>query len=54
MSKSVNPKFVNVSGKTYKIVTVSSAQKWGQADFDNGADYLTTFKGERVAVLKPV
>lgn len=49
----VSPTVVTVGKKDYQIVTVSKPQPWGSAsqDVDGGLD---TFRGERLAVLKPL
>lgn len=56
------PSTVTVKGKTYKIVNVSRPQAAGQGDWfesgwrnTRGSDQtIETFRGERVAVLKPI
>ncbi len=51
---SVSPKTVTVGSKTYRIVKVSRPQNGGRADWLDSDQAIDTFKGERVAVLKPV
>ena len=53
-SKNVSPRFVSVGNKTYRVATVSNAQKSGTGDWLAGVDSIDTFKGERIAVLKPI
>ena len=52
-SRKVTPRTVKVNGKNYKIATVTAPQSWGRTDQDVGSDLIETFRGERLAVLKP-
>ncbi len=51
----VYPQFVTVGNKQYQIKTVSAPQKDGTGDWVGGVSQsLDTYRGERIAVLKPL
>ena len=54
----VYPGFVTVDNKEFRIVKVTKSQKAGRSEWHDDEDRtfepFATFKGERVAVLKPV
>lgn len=49
----VTPSRISVNGKNYKVVKVGREQRAGQGDWAAGGDFLDTFRGERILVLKP-